>query len=70
MKTGSRRWRAYANNVTPPPTEKNQNATGITLSFRLSEASHWTMNRIEKNACPRNPIDSQNCSVLTVPALR
>jgi hypothetical protein len=49
--------------------EKNQNATGITLSFRLSEASHWTMIRIEKNACPRNPIDSQICSVLTVLAL-
>jgi hypothetical protein len=25
------------------------------------------MNRIEKKTCPRNPIDSQNCSVPIVP---
>src|SRR5580765_4142270 len=40
MKTGSRRWRAYVNNVTPPLTEKNQNATGITLSFHLGRPAH------------------------------
>src|SRR6266851_10239057 len=49
--------------------EKNQNATGITLSFRLSEAIHWTTKRMEKNACPTNPTDSQNCSLLIVPLL-
>ena len=56
-------------NVSPPPMEKNQNATGITLSFRLSEAIHWTTKRMEKNACPTNPTDSQNCSLLIVPLL-
>src|SRR5574341_1513646 len=44
--------------------EKNQNETGITLSFFRSEAIHWTRNRMEKNACPRKPTDSQTCSVL------
>jgi hypothetical protein len=50
--------------------EKNQKATGITLSFRLSEAIHWTTKRIEKNACPTNPTDSQNCSLLIVPRVK
>jgi hypothetical protein len=36
---------------------------GITLSFRFSEAIHWTRKRIEKNACPTNPTASQNCSL-------
>src|SRR3990167_1123402 len=50
--------------VSPPPIEKNQKETGMTLSFLRSEAIHCTRNRIEKNACPRNPTDSQSVSVL------
>src|SRR5215470_14947274 len=46
--------------------EKNQNETGITLSFLRSDATHCTRKRIEKNACPRKPSDSQRCSVLIV----
>src|SRR5713101_9521103 len=48
--------------------EKNQNDRGITLSFRFSEAIHWTTKRMEKNACPTNPTDSQNCSLLIAPS--
>lgn len=50
--------------------EKNQNATGMTLSFRLSEAIHWITKRMEKNACPTNPTDSQKCSLLISCLLR
>lgn len=52
------------NSVRPPKIEKNQNDIGITLSRRFSEAIHWTRNRMEKKAWPRNPIDSQTCSLL------
>ena len=31
------------------PMEKNQNDTGMTLSFLFSEAIHWTTKRMEKN---------------------
>ena len=46
--------------------EKNHNVTGMTLSCPFSEATHWTMKRIEKKAWPRNPIANQNCSALNV----
>ena len=32
-----------------------QNDTGITLSPCRSDATHWTMKRIEKRAFPMNP---------------
>src|SRR5258705_10638637 len=48
--------------------EKNQKETGITLSFRRSEAIHCTRKRLKKKACPRKPIDSQNCSVVMIGA--
>src|SRR5437867_12770263 len=44
--------------------EKNQNETGMTLSFLRSDATHCTRKRMEKNACPRKPTDNQTCSVL------
>jgi len=50
--------------------EKNQNAMGMTLSFRFSEAIHWIRKRMEKNACPTNPTDSQKCSLLIVRSCR
>src|ERR1041384_6252173 len=50
------------NRVRPPPMEKNQNETGVTLSFSPSDAIHGTRNRIEKKAWPRNPTVSQKCS--------
>lgn len=50
-----------------PPIEKNQNDRGITLSPRFSETIYWTRKRKEKNACPTNPTDSQNCSLLIAP---
>src|SRR5260370_15362218 len=51
--------------------EKNQKETGITLSFLRSDAIHWTRKRIEKKACPRNPIVSQKCSdVIIAPSPR
>src|SRR6266542_4469929 len=46
--------------------EKNQNETGMTLSFLRSDAIHWTRKRMEKNACPKKPTDSQRCSVLII----
>src|SRR6266568_4620166 len=57
--------------VVPPPIEKNQNETGTTLSFLRSEAIHCTRKRLEKNAWPRNPTDSQRCSVviMSVPSV-
>src|SRR6266568_8011720 len=57
--------------VVPPPIEKNQNETGTTLSFLRSEAIHCTRKRPEKNAWPRNPTDSQRCSVviMSVPSV-
>src|SRR6266545_8355479 len=48
--------------------EKNQKETGITLSLLRSEAIHCTRNRLKKKACPRKPIDSQNCSVVMISA--
>src|SRR6266498_61649 len=48
--------------------EKNQKETGITLSFLRSEAIHCTRKRLKKKACPRKPIDSQNCSVVMIGA--
>jgi len=54
------------NNVRPPQREKNQNATGNTLSWRLSEAIHWTTKRVAKKACASSPTDSQNRSELSV----
>jgi hypothetical protein len=54
------------NNVSPPQREKNQNATGNTLSWRLSEAIHWTTKRVAKKACASSPTDSQNRSELSV----
>jgi len=46
--------------------EKNQNETGITLSFFRSEAIHCTRKRPEKNACPRNPTVNQKCSEVII----
>src|SRR5215470_5160584 len=37
---------------------------GMTLSPRRSETIHWTRKRIEKNACPTKPTDSQKCSLI------
>src|SRR6266536_1704140 len=48
----------------PDQIEKNQNETGITLSFLRSDAIHCTRKRMEKNACPKKPTDSQRCSAL------
>src|SRR4029453_4046140 len=48
--------------------EKNQKETGTTLSLRRSEAIHCTRKRLKKKACPRKPIDSQNCSVVMIGA--
>ena len=53
-----------------PPMEKNQNDMGMTLSFRFSEAIHWTRNRMEKNACPTNPTDSQRFSYSSRPLVK
>src|SRR5689334_19949748 len=50
------------NRVRPPPMEKNQKETGITLSFLRSDAIHCTRNRIEKKAWPRKPTASHKCS--------
>src|SRR4029450_461179 len=55
------------NRVRPPPMEKNQNDTGMTLSRRFSDAIHCTRKRMEKKACPRNPIVSQKCSAFMFP---
>ena len=41
----------------------------MTLSFRLSEAVHWTTKRMVKNACPANQTNSQKYSLLIVPIL-
>ena len=35
----------------PPPIEKNQNATGITLLRARSDAIHCTTKRMVKNPC-------------------
>src|SRR6185295_12338683 len=48
--------------------EKNQKETGITLSLLRSEAIHCTRKRLKKKACPRKPMDSQNCSVVMIGA--
>src|SRR5678815_456267 len=56
--------------VRPPPMEKNQNDTGITLSRRFSDAIHCTRKRMEKKACPRKPTVSQKCSALMFPRSR
>ena len=38
---------------------KYQKETGITLSFRLSDAIHWTIKRDEKTTSPTKPMISQ-----------
>src|SRR5215472_2399146 len=52
----------------PPPMEKNQKEMGMTLSLLRSEAIHCTRKRLKKKPCPRNPMDSQNCSVVIISA--
>src|SRR5215831_15108384 len=52
----------------PPPMEKNQKERGMTLSLLRSEAIHCTRKRLKKKPCPRNPMDSQNCSVVIISA--
>jgi len=47
----------------PPPMEKNQNDTGITLSFLRSDAIHCTRKRMERMPAPRSPRQPE-CSVL------
>src|SRR5689334_4948251 len=56
---------AYASRVSPPPTEKYQNASGTTLRRRRSEATHCTRKRAENSACPSRPMLSQMWSVVT-----
>src|SRR5215471_16190635 len=52
----------------PPPMEKNQKEMGMTLSLLRSEAIHCTRKRLKKKPCPRNPMHSQNCSVVIISA--
>src|SRR5215831_4842816 len=52
----------------PPPMEKNQKEMGMTLSLLRSEAIHCTRKRLKKKPCPRNPMASQNCSVVMITA--
>src|SRR5215475_3008683 len=52
----------------PPPMEENQKEMGMTLSLLRSEAIHCTRKRLKKKPCPRNPMDSQNCSVVIISA--
>src|SRR5262252_10004323 len=52
----------------PPPMEKNQKEMGMTLSLLRSEGIHCTRKRLKKKPCPKNPMHSQNCSVVIISA--
>src|SRR5262249_18784174 len=52
----------------PPPMEQNQTGRGRTLSLLRSAAIHCTRKRLKKKPCPRNPMDSENCSVVMISA--
>ncbi len=45
--------------MTPPPTEKSQNALGTMLRRARSLAIHWTTKRAENRAWPRKPTSIQ-----------
>ena len=62
MKTGSIRKIAYARTINPPTRLKYQKETGMTLSFFLSEAIHWTMNRMVNINWPIKPKINQKSS--------
>src|ERR1700677_1567745 len=70
MNTGSRRYNAYTSSSTPPPIEKNQNATGITLLRARSEAIHCTTKRMVKNPCATNPRTTQASNLMTKTSCR
>src|SRR3954470_13828285 len=70
MNTGSRRYSAWPSNNVPPPIEKNQNATGITLLRARSEAIHCTTKRMVKNPCATNPRMTQPSNLITKTSCR
>src|ERR1700723_544749 len=70
MNTGSRRYNAYTSSSTPPPIEKNQNATGITLFRARSDAIHCTTKRMVKNPCAANPRTTQASNLMTKTSCR
>ena len=60
MNTGSRlAIQRVDQRITPPPIEKNQNATGITLLRARSVAIHCTTKRMVKNPCATKPRTTQ-----------